>query len=295
METERTESASSRRRNRTRVARKPRPEIHYTQPKPFFRNRLLVQLLSMAAVVLAVTVGVSIFFKVDTVAVAGADKYTADIIAQASQIRQGESLIFFGRARAASRIKKELPYVDTVQFRLQLPDTVTIIVEEKLVSSALQGTDGSWWMVTADGLVAEKTTADGAKHCPQIIGVHLQDPKAGAKAVAAKESADPAVVTTAADRLNAALKLMQALELCQFFAPENHIDVSDLFALRLYCGSNYRVELGDSTALQEKIWAVRSALSELGDRGGVLKPVFNESANEGAGEWEVLHQNWSQS
>ena len=139
------------------------PEIQYTQPKPFFRNRLIVQLASIAAVVLAVTIGISIFFKVDTVVITGASKYSANTIAEAAQIREGDSLLFFGRAKAAGRIKTALPYVDTVRFELELPGTVNIIVEEKRVAYALQAEDGSWWMMTADGMIAEKTDALAAE------------------------------------------------------------------------------------------------------------------------------------
>ena len=63
METERTNPASARRRRPTqKTEKKPKREIAYTQPRPFYRNRLIVQLISIAAVVLAVTIGVSIFF-----------------------------------------------------------------------------------------------------------------------------------------------------------------------------------------------------------------------------------------
>ena len=160
METENTNRPEPRaRRTAQKKQRRPRQEIQYTQPKPFFRNRLIVQLLSITAVVLAVTIGISIFFKVDTVTVTGAAKHSALTIAEASGVESGDSLLFFGRARAASKIKMELPYVDTVRFEVKLPGTVNIIVEEKMVAYALQAADGSWWMMTADGMIAEKTDA----------------------------------------------------------------------------------------------------------------------------------------
>ena len=287
METERNE-ASARRRTERR-ARKPRPEVHYTQPKPFFRNRLVVQLLSVAAVVLAVTVGISIFFKVDTVVVTGAEKYTAATVAEASQIQKGDSLIFFGRGSAARRIKMALPYVDTVRFQLQLPGTVNIIVEEKVLAYALQAADGSWWMITADGKVVEQTTAAAAESAPTVQGVILQEPAVGADAVA-HESGGPESTVTAADRLNAAIRILAQLEKWELFAPATVVDVSDLFALRLYCGPDYRVELGDAGDLEEKIGIVKYALPQLDGRGGVLKLQYNEET----AAWEVLYQTWAQ-
>lgn len=290
METERKNPAPSRRRRpAAKAQKKPKPEIAYTQPRPFYRNRLIVQLLSVAAVVVAFTIGISIFFKVDTVTVTGASKYSAATIAEASAIRSGDSLLFFGRAGAAYKIKTKLPYVDTVRFRLELPGTVNIIVEEKDVAYAVQATDGSWWMMTADGILAEKTTSDVAENGSTIEGVILQNPKAGELAEAAQNDAQIGTAT-AADRLKVAVQILAQLEKWELFAPATRIDVTDLFALRLYCGPDYRVELGDSGSMEEKIQMLKFALPQLDGQGGVLKLVYNEEAEQ----WEVIYQPWSQ-
>lgn len=290
METERKNPAPSRRRRpAAKTQKKPKPEIAYTQPRPFYRNRLIVQLLSVAAVVVAFTIGISIFFKVDTVTVTGASKYSAATIAEASAIRSGDSLLFFGRAGAAYKIKTKLPYVDTVRFRLELPGTVNIIVEEKDVAYAVQATDGSWWMMTADGMLAEKTTSDVAENGSTIEGVILQNPKAGELAEAAQNDAQIGTAT-AADRLKVAVQILAQLERWELFAPATRIDVTDLFALRLYCGPDYRVELGDSGSMEEKIQMLKFALPQLDGQGGVLKLVYNEEAEQ----WEVIYQPWSQ-
>ena len=292
METEKTNPAPVRRRRPAGKTRSERPqqEIQYTQPRPFFRNRLIVQLLSVAAVVLAVTVGISIFFKVDTVTVTGASKYSALTIAEASGIEPGDSLLFFGKARAASKIKKQLPYVDTVRFERKLPGTVNIIIEEKMVAYALQATDGSWWIMTADGMIAEKTDAASAQKCPVIEGVTLQDPVAGNYAVAAETAPeDSTLAATAADRLKAAVNILSQLEQWELFSETTRLDVSDLFALRLYCGADCRIELGDSGSMAEKIEIVKYALAQLGGRSGVLNLTFNEETQE----WEIVYQSWS--
>lgn len=292
METENTNRTSL--RNRRKAQRKPgtpRPEIQYTPPKPFFRNRLIVQMMSIAAVVLAVTIGISIFFKVDTVAVTGASKHSALTITEASGIEKGDSLLFFGRAKAAGKIKSALPYVDTVRFELKLPGTVNIIVEEKMVAYALQAEDGTWWMMTADGMIAEKTDALSVESRPVIEGVILQNPAVGKRAVAAEaEQGENVLTTTAADRLTAAVNVLAQLEKYEMFSQTTGLDVSDLFALRLYCGDDYRVELGDSGDMDKKIEIVRYALAELGNRGGVLKLVFNDTEQM----WEVIYQPWAQ-
>lgn len=295
METENKNAVSERRRPTGRKERKPRQEIHYTQPKPFYRKRLIVQLLSIAAVVLAVTIGISIFFKVDTITVTfdgdGQSKYSAATIVDTSDIQSGDSLLFFGRAGAASRIKKALPYVDTVRFDIDLPGTVNIIVTEKPVAYAVQSMDGSWWLMTADGMVVEKATPEMAERSPHIEGIILQTPTVGEAAVVA-EHAGTSSIATAEDYRKAAIRILTQLETWELFDAVTKVDVSDLFALRLYCGEDYRVELGDSGDMQTKIGILKEALdrSELKGRSGVLRMVYDEEA----GKWGVIYQPWSQ-
>lgn len=284
-----TQKSERRRRPMQRTRQPSEQQIQYTQPKPFFRNRLIVQLLSIAAVVLALTMGVSIFFKVDTVLVSGAAKHSPYTVVSVSEIEPGDSLLFFGRAKAAGKIKKALPYVDQVRFELELPGTVNIIVTEKLLAYALQATDGSWWMMTVDGMIAEKIDASTAEKSPVIQGVILESPKAGEYAVAAETATEGTGITTAADRLAVAVKILQPLEKYELFSPDTRLDVSDLFALRLYCGADYRVELGDSTDLDAKIQTVKGALLDLEGRSGVLKLTYSETENK----WIGYFQPWS--
>ena len=289
METERSQRAPRIRRSSQRKRQPSEQQIQYTQPKPFFRNRLIVQLLSIAAVVPALTMGISIFFKVDTVFVAGATKHSAHTIVRASDIEPGDSLLFFGRAKAAGKIKTALPYVDTVRFELKLPGTLYIIVEEKMLAYALQAMDGSWWMMTSDGVVAEKIDAATAEESPVIEGVILQSPEVGAYAVAAETASEGGGVTTAADRLTVAVKILEQLEAKELFSPDTRLDVSDLFALRLYCGPDHRVELGGSEDMDKKIEIVKGALVDLEGNSGVLKLTYDETEQK----WLVVFQPWS--
>lgn len=293
METEHKNAASEGRTAASRRERKPRQEVNYTQPKPFYRKRLIMQLLSIAAVVLAITIGISIFFKVDTVTVTfeggSTSKYSAATIVETADIQHGDSLLFFGKGGAASRIKKALPYVDTVRFDIQLPGTVNIIVKEKPVVYGVQSTDGAWWLMGADGTVVEKATPEQIEKSPVIEGILLQNPVVGEGAVVA-EIAGGSSIATAADYREAAIRILTQLEHWELFDAVAKVDVSDLFALRLYCRSDYRVELGDSSDMEEKIGMVKGALLQMDNRGGVLRLVYNEET----GKWTAVYQPWAQ-
>ncbi len=288
METENNRRSTVRRRRPGKTRQIQQQDIQYTQPKPFFRKRLTVQLLTVAAVALAIAVGTSIFFKVDTVTVSGASKYSAQTVAEVSKIQAGDSLLFFGRGKAASRIKSALPYVGTVRFEVKLPGTVNIVIEEKRVAYALKATDGSWWKMTSDGMIVEKVENTDSIG-PTVSGVVLKDPSVGKKAVADEENHTQETVTaTAAERLQAAVCILYQLEAYELFSDVTDVNVTDLFALRLYCGSDYRVELGSAEDLPDKVGAVKTAMVGLTNSGAmVLKPFYEDEI------WQVQCNPWT--
>lgn len=253
------------------------PEVVYTPARPFHRNRLILRLLTILAVVLAISLGLSIFFKVDTITVTGTNKYSAWTVREASDIEKGDSLLFFGKASAGSKIIAALPYVRSVRFDITLPGTVNIIVEEAPVAYSIKCTDGLWWLITADGRVVEQTDGATANNCTTILGVQLHAPKVGEQAVAAEQvqEGENPVVITGADRLNTALEILQQLEANEILGKAASVDVTKMQALEFWYGKQYQVELGDSSRLDYKIAAVKQAVSQMSQyQTGILDASF---------------------
>lgn len=268
--------SQQRRRERGRV-KPPRPEkpapkhtedeYAYAPVKPVNRKKLVLQLLTVAAVALAVAIGLSIFFKVDTISVSGLDKYSYDSVSQASEIQIGDSLLFFSRAEVSSKIMQALPYIKSVRIGITLPGTVNIAVEEVMVVYSAQDTAGNWWLISAAGTVLEKTDGATANASTTIVGVTLVNPTPGAAAVAAEETADTGtpVTVTGADRLAAALAVAQMLEKNEILGEYTHLDVTSPYNIQLWYGTDYCVVLGDSTQLDVKIACMKSAMKKVLD------------------------------
>ena len=104
------------------------PEVVYLPAQHFSRNRLILRLVTVAAVVVALLLGISVFFKVENHSISGCDKYSAEQIWEASGIRDGENLLTIGIPQAAARIMEELPYIESVRIGIKLPNTVYIEV-----------------------------------------------------------------------------------------------------------------------------------------------------------------------
>ncbi len=273
-------------KNNIRRPKRPTQPMVYTQPKVFNRNRFLLQLLITAAVVLALVLGMSIFFRVEHVLVDGAKAYDPNVIKQASGIREGDNLFSLQDARAAGRIRAELPYVNRVRVGIKLPNTVIIYIEELEIAYAAKCNSGTWWLITSEGRVVEQIDAVKAAGYTQIKGIILMDPQINSQAVALEaapaatedqplvDQSTPVTVTNA-QRLAAALEILQALEDNDIVGEAASIDVSNLNALELWYGRQYQVVLGDNQELAAKIHSMKRTISQLGDyEMGVLDVSF---------------------
>ena len=260
------------------------PEIVRTQPKLFERRNLILRIWTIVAIVLAASIGLSIFFRVEEITVTGCDKYSAWTVCEASGIEKGDSMLFFGKATAGSRIIDALPFVKSVRFHIKLPGVVNIIIEEAAVGYAMEASDGSWWLITADGIVAEQTDAQSAQNTTVIKGVNLWDPQIG-EAAKAYEPDDQSAVT-GADRLSVALQLVQLLEANEIMGQMGYVDVSNLQQLKMWYKSQFRIDLGDRQELATKIATVKQAIPQIGDyQTGVMKLVKSGEI------WKVLFSN----
>ena len=260
----------------------PMQPVVYTQPKVFNRNRLILQLLSIVAVVLALVLCLSIFFKVKTITVSGADAYSAWAIREASGLEEGDYLLTFSKSRACAKIKAELPYVDTVRIGIKLPDTVNIVIEEIDVVYAIQDVDGIWWLMTSEGRIMQQTDAAGASEHTKVLGVVLNNPEVDAQAAAFQpltqnnQSTEPSapqdestaptpLIVTEQQKLNAALNILQALELNEVVGEAASVDVTDLTRIILWYGTRYQVNLGDTGNMDYKIACLKYTVSSLSD------------------------------
>lgn len=281
-----------------------RPAVVYTQPKPVNVNRLLLQVVVVLAVVLAVVMGLSVFFKVESVVVYGNSAYSAWTVQEAAGIEGGENLMTLNRTRASGKIIASLPYVESARIGIKLPDTVNIYIDEIDVAYAIKSEDGTWWLMTSAGNVVEQIDAGTASNHTKILGVELSNPAVGEQAVAVESTtveyetqpdeptAPPATdaseptqeapvyevkVVTGQDRLNAALTILASLELNQIIGEASSVDVTTVDNLYLWYGQQYEVKLGDTSNMDYKISSMKAAIAQQKDyEMGTLDVSFTQ-------------------
>lgn len=269
-----------------------RPAVVYTQPKPINWNRLLLQILAVLAVVLAVVVGLSVFFKVEQVVVYGNNAYSAWTIQEAAGIEGGERLMTLNTIKACAKIRAELPYVEKARIGIKLPDTVNIYIDEIDVAYAIQSEDGTWWLMTSAGVMVEQIDAGMAGGYTKVVGVSLENPEEGAAAKAVEEYVPVTMetiseeneatveipvtnVVTGYDRLKAALTVLAALEANDIVGEAASVDVTSLSNIEMWYGQQYQVKLGDTMDMEKKISWMKSAVAQQKEyETGVLDVSF---------------------
>ena len=264
-------------------------DVVYLPPKPINRSKLLLRLATVAAIVIAIVLAMSVFFKVEHIQVSGIEKYSAWDISQASGIREGDHLMSFGIAGAAAKIKA-LPYVKDVRIGIKLPNTVLITVTEVAVTYAVKAQDDAWWLISSAGQVVAKAEEGEQELHTKILGVHILNPQVGKTAVAHEDqqpSTNPdgatiPVIVTAAQRMSVVLDIADYLERNGIIGKAASIDVNDLGDIQLWYGSQYQVKLGDTTDMLNKISAMKSAIEQLeAYQSGVLELRYLD------GKWSV--------
>lgn len=269
---------------RTQTRRKPKKDVVYTQAKPFNRNRFLLQLAITFAVAVAVLAGMTIFFKVEEVQVAGAVRYDAYKICEDSGIEIGDSMVTLNKRQIDARIrqKPENAYISTIRINRKLPGTVVISITEETVFYVAQDFQGGWWLLSPNGKVVDQCTEAQVDDYTKILGVKLSAPEIGATAAAYEPVLEPdeegntvPVSVYAKEQLDLALSIIRQLEKEHFVGTVASVDVTDVNDIQLWYGTRFQMLIGDSRELPKKINALAQALALKADyETGILDASF---------------------
>lgn len=260
-------------------------------------QRFGVRLLTALALVVAVILCCIVFFRVSTVSVVGNEKYTQEQIAEASGIAEGDALLLINKNAAAARIMAQLPYVDQVRIGTSFPNVVRLEVVELDTAYAVAATDGTYWLINSEGRVVEETTGKAASDYLTIEGFMVQptapgetveasreddretdaeEETADAEETAAEETA-PVDDSKPKDRMAVAMEIIRCLESYNGTTGITLIDVSSLYDIKVWYGTQYQVNMGANVDIPYKVEYMLAAIGQLNDyEAGVLDLTFQE-------------------
>ena len=243
------------------------------------RFGVLFKLLCVAALAAALTFGATVFFQVETIAVAGNSRYTQEEIIAVSGVQVGDNLFRMSKKQISEQILHQLPYVESVSILRGLPSTITFQVTEwDAVAQVEPHTQGQ---------TQTEETEDGAEEAPQAaaqqawlisVGGKLLEPVTaeytapisvtGLTALAPEAGSMLAVPQSQQDRRTALVNLLAQLQEQDMMDRVTAIDLSQTTyaQLRLDGSIDARLPLGGDTAYYLR--ALNAAVEEENRRRG---------------------------
>ena len=234
------------------------------------RRRMLIifyLLLFLFLVVAAISLSLTVLFRISRIEVRNESIYTQEEILQACAISEGENLFLADVDGARGRIETQLPYTAQVTVERDFPSGITVTVGQATVSAALIQKDGTVLLIGADHKILEQVSAV-PPGVLQVSGLQVQDPTPGYRA--RWEDEETASVFFALQQE------MQEGEL----SPITSMDVGDLYRLTVVYDSRITVNFGGPDDLQMKVAAVKKILTrEIGgeERGTLDASLTRDS------------------
>lgn len=238
----------------------------------------LYKLLSLLVVLLAIAVGCVAFFRVNEVVVVGNSRYTAQEIAAASGVEQGDNLFLINRPQTIVNIQRKLPYVSKGAVVIRPPDVLELRIVESKAVAALDAEEGRWLLSAGCKLLE----LSGGSDLPLILGLAPQPANLGSPlAVGAEEQRK-------LDSLKGLLSALEERDLCGGLA--GFIDLSALNSIYFGYGEDLTVEVPMTGDFQRLAFALERVIETFAQRGERVTGTLD--LTYGSGEARVLPTRW---
>lgn len=213
------------------------------------RRMILFYLFTFFLVIAAaVTLSLTVLFRIDTIQVENTSSYSQEEILEVCGIGKGENLFLADVEKAQSRINEQLPFSGRVSVSRKLPATLIVNIEAPVLSSVFKQ-DGQYIVLSDEEKIVEitDTLPEG---CPLVTGMKLKDPKVGKQA----QAEDKKVLETYQE-------LTETLEKCEL-SNITEIRMEDIYQMTVVYEDRIRILLGTSNDLQTKISAAKKIVEQ---------------------------------
>ena len=228
-----------------------------------------------AIVFMTVTIilGMSVFFKIQTIEITGSSRYTKEEILAASGRQIGDNLMLTRSSAVAAGIKEQLPYIAVAEVTKVWPSTLVISVEADPFAAIIEKESGGYYRIGSGGKILEELSEKPQTGQTEIIGLMAdgEKSKTGSTFVAA---GDDKVV------YRYTLDIIEAIVENNLQGSIAWLDVTEPGNIKLSCNGIYTVEIGTGEHIDDKLAVLVKMLETLGNEQSgriILKDHNNAS------------------
>lgn len=236
------------------------------------KNRKIKFILKIILLIIVI-IGIIIFlmlspvFNVKNITVEGNSKITSEQIISLSKIQKDENMFKISDKEVKAQIK-ENPYIESIKIKRNIPDGITLVVEERNVDFMLEH-GSSYAYIDNQGYILE-ISVNEKENTPKISGYQT-----------AQEDILPGNRLNAEDlkKLNTVIKIMAAAKNNEIDTLITTINIQDENNYTLYMeGEQKYAYLGDCTSLDTRMLYVKVMIEKEKDHAGEI--FVNMDLNE---------------
>ena len=234
----------------------------------------LFKLLCLVAVGVALTMGATVFFRVESVVISGNERYSQEEIIAASGIQVGDNLYGLNKVRIDQNIRTSLPYIGDLTINRALPNTIVITVTEwnavariaapdpeqaAAIQKEMAGEDPDAepvplaqesWLISVKGKLLEPASEDSTAIA--VTGLVPVDPQAGSVLKTAdSQSQQFAALTALLEELenSGITEQVSSIRFESAYLILRYLDRFDV-KMKLHADFNYNIRLTQAIQLQ---------------------------------------------
>ena len=225
--------------------------------KRYRRGRLtvLLRFFSFLMICAAIAAALILFFKVESIEVAGNVRYSEEQVLEAAGIEYGENMFLINKYAIADEITRQLPYVESVRPWRHWPNTIVIQIEEGEAMAVVASVEESW-LISTEGKLLERLPPEGGEGYPRITGCKLLLPTEGAYLSL------PAEGHITGEQL---LTLLRELEERDMLSSTSLIDCTDAQMLVLRYADRFDVQIPYDADYGKKLFILTEIISSRQD------------------------------
>ena len=134
--------------------------------------RVLGRVLLTGIVLAAAVVAMTVFFRVKTISVEGAEQYGSEELIAGMDVQKGDNLYLWNKNRVLSDLMHSFPYLESAQLRRKLPDGLVLTVTECTAAAAVRNEGITRSLISVRAARCLRTTPRTAV-CRTVLGVTL--------------------------------------------------------------------------------------------------------------------------
>lgn len=193
--------------------------------------------LMITAFCVGITLSLTVFFPIEKIVTGGSEIYTSGDILKYSQVEKGDNLFTVSRNNVEKALKKNLPYIEEVKIKRELPGTLKITVTDA-EEFACYSIGERFFIVSKSGWVLKEND----KVPDNIINIKASDIKCEVGGgISFKDETAKELV----DRIIGALEKEKIII--------NTVDVTDPLSINIFVDNRFEVALGTDENIERKI------------------------------------------